>query len=93
VVPYTKEHVKDAPRVDVDGHLTPEEEDRLYTHYNREARSYADTRTDVDLQGDADLNAGTPAAGIARPRVRRYGTAFGGEGRTETDGLDEDRRL
>ncbi len=66
VVPYTKEHVKDAPRVDVDGHLTPEEEDRLYTYYERGARTYSDTtRGDVDLQGDADLNAGTPNAGTA----------------------------
>jgi uncharacterized protein (TIGR02271 family) len=68
VVPYTKEHVKDAPRVDVDGHLTPEEEDRLYTHYDRGARTYSDARNDVDLQGDADLNAGTPTAGIGRDR-------------------------
>ncbi|ADX72305.1 conserved domain protein, TIGR02271+C111 [Pseudarthrobacter phenanthrenivorans Sphe3] len=73
VVPYTKEHVKDAPRVDVDGHLTPEEEDRLYTHYDRGARTYSDARTDetrndVDFQGDADLNAGTPTAGIDRDR-------------------------
>ncbi|WP_411375806.1 PRC-barrel domain-containing protein [Arthrobacter sp. MPF02] len=66
VVPYTKEHVKDAPRVDVDGHLTPEEEDRLYTHYDRVVRTYSDTQNDVDLQGDADLNAGTPTAGIGR---------------------------
>lgn len=66
VVPYTKEHVKDAPRVDVDGHLTPEEEDRLYTYYDRGARTYSDARNDdVDLQGDADLNAGTPTAGTA----------------------------
>jgi uncharacterized protein (TIGR02271 family) len=68
VVPYTKEHVKDAPRVDVDGHLTPEEEDRLYTYYDRGARTYSDTRNDVDLQGDADLNTGTPTAGIGRDR-------------------------
>ncbi|MDQ0676187.1 uncharacterized protein (TIGR02271 family) [Pseudarthrobacter siccitolerans] len=65
VVPYTKDHVKDAPRVDVDGHLTPEEEDRLYTYYERGARTYSDTRGDVDLQGDADLNAGTPNTGAA----------------------------
>jgi uncharacterized protein (TIGR02271 family) len=75
VVPYTKEHVKDAPRVDVDGHLTPEEEDRLYTYYDRGARTYSDTRddasrTDVDFQGDADLNAGTPTAGISGDRDR-----------------------
>jgi uncharacterized protein (TIGR02271 family) len=73
VVPYSKEHVKDAPRVDVDGHLTPEEEDRLYTYYERGARTYSDTqndttRNDVDFQGDADLNAGTPTAGIGRDR-------------------------
>jgi uncharacterized protein (TIGR02271 family) len=75
VVPYTKEHVKDAPRVDADGHLTPEEEDRLYTHYDRGARTYTEARTgtqsdagDVDLQGDADLNAGTPTAGIGAGR-------------------------
>jgi uncharacterized protein (TIGR02271 family) len=69
VVPYTKEHVKDAPRVDADGHLTPEEEDRLYTYYDRGARTYTEatsgTAGDVDLQGDADLNAGTPNAGTA----------------------------
>jgi uncharacterized protein (TIGR02271 family) len=70
VVPYSKDHVKDAPRVDVDGHLTPEEEDRLYTYYDRGARTYSDargddTREDVDLQGDADLNAGTPNAGTS----------------------------
>ena len=72
VVPYSKEHVKDAPRVDADGHLTPEEEDRLYTYYERGARTYTEARSgtagDVDLQGDADLNAGTPTAGIAGGR-------------------------
>ncbi|TNB74277.1 DUF2382 domain-containing protein [Arthrobacter sp. BB-1] len=66
VVPYSKEHVKDAPRVDVDGHLTPEEEDRLYTYYDRGARTYSESRDEVDLQGDADLNAGTPTAGVDR---------------------------
>ena len=30
VVPYTKDQVKDAPRVDTDGHLEPSEEDRLF---------------------------------------------------------------
>ncbi|MBT2248432.1 YsnF/AvaK domain-containing protein [Arthrobacter sp. BHU FT2] len=68
VVPYTKDHVKDAPRVDVDGHLTPEEEDRLYTHYDRGLRTYSDSQDDVDLQGDADLNAGTPTEGVTGGR-------------------------
>lgn len=72
VVPFTKEHVKDAPRVDADGHLSPEEEDRLYTYYDRGARTYTEARTgtagDVDRQGDADLNAGTPTAGVGAGR-------------------------
>lgn len=63
VVPYTKDHVKDAPRVDPDGHLEPEEEDRLYTHYEKGARTYSEARGDADLRdsdyrGDSDLNAG-----------------------------------
>lgn len=35
VAGWTKDVIKDAPRVedDADGHLSPEEEDRLYTHY------------------------------------------------------------
>ncbi|MET1087274.1 MAG: PRC and DUF2382 domain-containing protein [Arthrobacter sp.] len=88
VVPYTKEHVKDAPRVDVDGHLTPEEEDQLYTYYERSARTYTDAREDdahenIDLQGDADLNAGTPNAGTGG-----YATADAGRTSDGTVGHD-----
>ncbi|MBI2710706.1 MAG: PRC and DUF2382 domain-containing protein [Actinobacteria bacterium] len=37
-VPYTKAQVKDAPNIDPEGDtLTPEEEERLYRHYGREA--------------------------------------------------------
>ncbi|MFH8410469.1 PRC and DUF2382 domain-containing protein [Streptomyces sp. NPDC018019] len=32
-VPYTKDQIKDAPRIDADGHLEPAEEERLYRHY------------------------------------------------------------
>jgi uncharacterized protein (TIGR02271 family) len=70
VVPYTKDHVKDAPRVDTDGHLEPEEEDRLYTHYEKGARTYSEAGDDADLRhtdyrGDSDLNAGAgPGAGL-----------------------------
>ncbi|XAS65880.1 DUF2382 domain-containing protein [Pseudarthrobacter sp. So.54] len=56
VVPYTKEQVKDAPRVETDGHLEPAEEDRLYAHYglgDGNARSYADPASgpDTDTRG------------------------------------------
>jgi uncharacterized protein (TIGR02271 family) len=33
VVPYSKDQVKDAPRIDADRPLEPAEEDRLYQHY------------------------------------------------------------
>lgn len=32
-VPHTKETIKQAPRIDADGHLDPSEEARLYQHY------------------------------------------------------------
>ena len=34
VVPYDRDHVKDAPNLDPDVQLTPEEEERLYRHYS-----------------------------------------------------------
>lgn len=50
VVPYHKDLVKDAPRVDVDGHLEPSEEERLYQHYKLggEGRTYTDATTGHD---------------------------------------------
>jgi uncharacterized protein (TIGR02271 family) len=32
-VPVSKEQVKDAPKIDTDGHLSPQEEQQLYTYY------------------------------------------------------------
>jgi hypothetical protein len=47
VVPYTTDHVKDAPRVEAEGHLEPDEEDRLYSHYEKEgSRTYSEARAD-----------------------------------------------
>ena len=34
-VPFSKAQVKDAPKVDADGHLSPEEEQQLYSYYGR----------------------------------------------------------
>ena len=34
-VPYTKDFVKDAPNIDEDGHLTPDQEQELYAYYGR----------------------------------------------------------
>jgi uncharacterized protein (TIGR02271 family) len=57
VVRYDKATVKDAPRVDADGHLSPEEEDALYTYYRLDGtRSNADRGVVHD--GGADYDAG-----------------------------------
>src|SRR4051794_35538381 len=32
-VPVSKERVKDAPKIDTDGHLSPQEEEELYRYY------------------------------------------------------------
>lgn len=52
VVPYTKDQVKDAPRVDTDGHLEPTEENRLYGHYGLSGGGRTDT--DATAGRDAD---------------------------------------
>ncbi len=54
VVAFTKDQVKDAPRIDPDGRLSPAEEDELYTYYglsstggnlDRDGDGYTDTTT------------------------------------------------
>ena len=61
VVPYTKDQVKDAPRVDTDGHLDPAEEDRLYDHYGLAAG--ARPTPTPQPAGDADYRGADYAGG------------------------------
>ena len=60
-VPYTKDQVKDAPNIDPDGELSPEEERRLYRHYDRsdydEWTADSEDRTEAELGHDADADA------------------------------------
>ena len=48
-VPYEKSLVKDAPNVQADGELSPEEEQRLYQHYSLE---FGDFDYDKDYEGE-----------------------------------------
>lgn len=58
-LPYTKDVIKDAPKVDADDHLSPAEEDELYRYYEmNQGVVDADRRRDVDAAA-----AGT--AGVA----------------------------
>ena len=75
-VSYTKDQVKDAPNIDPDGELSPEEERRLYSHYGRgdydEWTTDSEDRTeasfgrddrDFDRERDADGTVGRDTSG------------------------------
>ena len=75
VVPYTKDQVKDAPRVDTDGHLEPSEEDRLYDHYG--LGGPAGTTPTGPPAGMETMTGTRPAAGsllrtVQRRRCKRH---------------------
>lgn len=96
VVLYTKEHVKDAPRVEADGHLEPEEEDRLYAHYERDgSRTYSEARAEAaDMTRPEETpNVDTDRQATGRTGLRKYVTAeeVRKEG-MEPDGADDTRR-
>ncbi|MCG2620843.1 YsnF/AvaK domain-containing protein [Arthrobacter sp. I2-34] len=59
-VPYSKDQIKDAPRVDPDDHLSEADEDRLYQHYGLAgARSASTGDTGTAGYADTDGMAGT----------------------------------
>jgi uncharacterized protein (TIGR02271 family) len=71
-IAYEKDVVKDAPNVEADGELSPEEERRLYDHYDRDYGDWnesSEDRTegvlgrDVDGDGDADGTVGRDVSG------------------------------
>jgi hypothetical protein len=84
-VPYEKDLVKDAPRIDTDEALTPQAEDDLYRYYrmgtDASADGREDDRTDAAAQHDAvehrdtkgpdDADADAPTTGESL-RLRKY---------------------
>lgn len=78
VLPYTKDVIKDAPKVDADQHLSPAEEEELYRYYEMNYDGGRTAGTDRDRNAAA---AGT--AGVA-------GTAAG-ERHADHDDADRDR--
>lgn len=78
-VPYSKDMVKGAPRVEDDQHLSPAEEEQLWSYYSRtdykdwDGRSYDATDDDVALAGtrrdvDVDVNRGGVDVDVDRDR-------------------------
>lgn len=86
--PYTKQQVKDAPNIDPDGALSPEEEDALYAHYGVGGDSTAGTEADTPAGGgqpapgavgddamtrsEEEVQVGTERREAGRARLRKY---------------------
>src|SRR5829696_272593 len=89
-VPYDKQLVKDAPRVDVDEHLSEAEERQLWRHYgldyDRTTRRHATgrdavgrdtsgpTTDDAMTRSEEELRVGTAQRERGRMRLRKYVT-------------------
>jgi uncharacterized protein (TIGR02271 family) len=69
-VPVSKAAVKDAPKIDSEGHLSPQEEQELYRHYGMGMGAGTTDTTTTGRTTDATTNAvaGT-AAGVAAGRT------------------------
>lgn len=74
-VPYSKDMVKDAPRVDSDGHISDAEQDELYRYY-----SVDPTAAD---HGSGHVSAGTAAA--AAPAAAHAGTPAADDAMTRSE--------
>jgi uncharacterized protein (TIGR02271 family) len=72
VVPYGKDQVRDAPSVDPDGQLTPEEESRLYDHYGAGRDVSGPTTDDAMTRSEEELRVGTAQRERGRARLRKY---------------------
>jgi uncharacterized protein (TIGR02271 family) len=75
-VPYDKRLIKDAPRVDVDQHLSEAQERQLWRHYgfdyDRAGRRPA--RDDAMTRSEEELQIGTTQRERGRVRLRKYVT-------------------
>jgi uncharacterized protein (TIGR02271 family) len=103
-VPYDKDKVKGAPSVSEDGHLSPEEEQRLYEYYGMGySTGYQDTTaqtTGYDTSGpttdnamtrsEEQLRVGTTSQEAGRARLRKYVVS---ENVTETVPVTKERAV
>jgi Domain of unknown function (DUF2382)/PRC-barrel domain len=71
LVPYDKQLVRDAPRVDVDQHLSEAEEQELWHHYGLD---YDTTDRSAMTRSEEELRLDTTQRERARVRLRRYVT-------------------
>jgi len=75
-VPVSKDRVKDAPKIDTDGHLSPQEEEELYRYYGMgtgaETTTTTTTETTTGMAGTGVTDTGVTDTGVGtdtRPAV------------------------
>jgi sporulation protein YlmC with PRC-barrel domain len=80
-VPYQKDHIKEAPNVDPDGEISPDEEQRVYAHYGLE---YSQARSESGLPEGAGTSAPGQSDAASGPGSAsgEAGTTGGGPGTT-----------
>jgi hypothetical protein len=80
-IPFEKERVKDAPSIDPDAQLSPEEEDLLYRHYGlRGGAETADHDGDGDggddgaemIRSEEEVAVGTRRRVSGKARLKKY---------------------
>jgi uncharacterized protein (TIGR02271 family) len=86
-VGYDKDKIKDAPRVDPDGSLSPEEEDRLYDYYGVGSGSAG--YTDSTSSTDSGIASGYVENGSDADYTDTVGTAGTGTGTGVTSDRDD----
>jgi uncharacterized protein (TIGR02271 family) len=83
---FSKDRVKDAPRVDPDAELSPEEQERLYEYYGMGHGSTGGTGTDLR---DRDTTGGSVVDDPIASDRDRYTAAGGGEGTVGNAGYSD----
>ncbi|MEU7639298.1 PRC-barrel domain-containing protein [Streptomyces sp. NPDC039016] len=66
-VPHTKATIKEAPRIDAEGHLDPSEEERLYRHYGMVRPGTTEPPGTSGTTGTAGTSGTTGTAGPTGP--------------------------
>jgi len=89
-VPVSKDAVKDAPKIDTDGHLSPQEEQELYRYYNMGGTGQASGQTtDYTRTGVAETTTNTGmGAGMTDPTGDTVGAGYTDTNRHGTKGHD-----
>jgi uncharacterized protein (TIGR02271 family) len=91
VVPFGKDRVKGAPKIDADGQLSPEEEDELYRYYELNAGTSRDETSTATTSGDYDDRTAVGRAGYDRTDTGRTDYDRTDTGRTDYDRTDTGR--